>query len=160
VAEASVVAELEGAGDIMSLFSAFPPIDHGKVVAAIAAAEARTSGEIRILVAREKAEEPVSVAEKHFERLGMTQTTERNGVLIFLAPRSHTFAIVGDTGIHQKCGNDFWRGVAQTMEQHFKRGEFTEGLVNGVERAGELLAVHFPRRPDDRDELPNQVEEH
>ena len=75
MAEVSAVAALEAAGDTMSLFFATPSIDHGRVVAAIAAAEARTSGEIRILVAREKAEEPVSVAEKHFERLGMTQTS-------------------------------------------------------------------------------------
>jgi uncharacterized membrane protein len=144
----------------MSLFSAAPSIDHGKVVAAIAAAESRTSGEIRVLVGRDKAEEPVLAAEKHFERLGMTETAERNGVLIFLAPRSHTFAIVGDTAIHEKCGNAFWQSVAASMEAHFKRREFTEGLVNGVQRAGELLALNFPRRPDDRNELPNQVEEH
>ena len=144
----------------MSLFSSAPPIDHGKVVAAIAGAESRTSGEIRVLVGRDKAEEPVLAAESHFERLGMTETAERNGVLIFLAPRSHTFAIVGDTAIHEKCGHAFWQGVAASMEAHFKRGEFTEGLVNGVQRAGELLAINFPRRPDDRNELPNQVEEH
>jgi uncharacterized membrane protein len=144
----------------MSLFSASVPIDHAKVVAAIASAEARTSGEIRILLAREKAEDPIPVARKHFERLGMTQTAARNGVLIFLAPRSHTFAIIGDTGIHEKCGDAFWQEVAASMEQHFKRGEFTEGLVNGVERAGGLLAAHFPRLPDDQNELPNQVEEH
>jgi uncharacterized membrane protein len=154
------VAAREDAGNGMSIFSSTPPIDHTKVVAAIGAAESRTSGEIRILIARGKAEEPVSVAEKHFERLGMTQTAERNGVLIFLAPKSHTFAIVGDTGIHRKCGDEFWRDVAASMEQHFKRGEFTQGLVNGVERAGELLAQHFPAKPDDRNELPNKVEEH
>jgi uncharacterized membrane protein len=159
VGVSEVVAPV-AAGDAMSLFSPSPSIDHAKVVAAIAAAESRTSGEIRILVAREKAEDPVLVAEKHFERLGMTKTAERNGVLIFLSPRSHTFAIVGDTGIHEKCGNEFWRGVAASMEQHFKRGEFTEGLVNGVDRAGELLAIHFPRRPDDRNELSNKIEEH
>lgn len=144
----------------MSLFSTTLPIDHAKVVAAIAAAESRTSGEIRVLVGRDKAEEPVLAAERHFERLGMTETAERNGVLIFLAPRSHTFAIVGDTAIHEKCGEAFWQGVAGSMEAHFKRGEFTEGLVNGVQRAGELLALNFPRRPDDRNELPNRVEVH
>ena len=111
-------------------------------------------------MAREKAENPVKAAEKHFERLGMTQTAERNGVLIFLAPRSHTFAIVGDTAIHGKCGDGFWREVAGSMEDYFKRGEFTLGLIKGVEKAGTLLAEHFPRRPGDKDELPNRIEEH
>ena len=155
-----MVEAQEDVGDAMNMFSSTPAIDHAKVVAAIAAAELRTSGEIRILVAQEKAADPVAAAEKHFERMGMTQTAERNGVLIFLAPRSHTFAIVGDTAIHARCGDGFWRGVAGSMEESFKRGEFTIGLIKGVETAGALLAEHFPRRPGDKDELPNRIEEH
>jgi uncharacterized membrane protein len=143
----------------MSLFSSAPKIDHDRVSAAIAAAELRTSGEIRVLIAREKADEPVAAAQKHFERLGMTQTKERNGVLIFVAPRSHTFAIIGDAGIHEKCGEAFWRLVAAEMSTHFKRGDFTGGLVHGIEHAGKLLAENFPRSPDDQNELPNKIEE-
>ena len=154
------MAEQEAAGERMSLFSPTPAIDHDRVVAAIAAAELRTSGEIRILIARQKAEDPVAAARSHFERLGMTRTAARNGVLIFVAPTSHTFAIVGDTAVHEKCGDEFWRDVAQAMEQQFRRGQFTEGLVNGIERAGGLLAEYFPRQPDDRNELPNRIEEH
>ena len=143
----------------MSSSSSGPEIEHDRVVAAIATAELRTSGEIRVVVAREKADEPVAAAQRQFERLGMTKTAARNGVLIFFAPRSHTFAIVGDTGVHQKCGDSFWKNVASAMEDQFKRGEFTNGLVTGIERAGALLAEHFPRSPDDRNELPNTIEE-
>jgi uncharacterized membrane protein len=143
----------------MSLFTPIPAIDHAQVTAAIAAAELRTSGEIRVLVAREKAPDPVAAAKHHFERLGMTNTAARNGVLIFLAPASHTFAVVGDTGIHEKCGDAFWRSLAATMEARFKRGEFTAGLVEGIEHAGKLLAENFPRQGDDRNELPNKIEE-
>jgi len=143
----------------MSFFSKTPAIDHARVVAAIAAAERRTSGEIRVLLARKKAPDPVATAQRHFERLGMTRTQARNGVLIFLAPRSRTFAVIGDTAVHEKCGNAFWRLLAAAMELHFKRGEFTEGLVHGIERAGALLAEHFPRGADDRNELPDEIEE-
>lgn len=158
--EVLAVVAPEDAGKAMSIFSTTVPIDHDKVVTAIAAAETQTSGEIRVLVARQKADDPIPIARHHFERLGMTQTAARNGVLIFLAPRSHTFAIIGDTGIHEKCGNGFWKEVAANMEQHFKRGEFTEGLVKGVERTGALLVQHFPRNPDDRNELPDHIEVH
>jgi uncharacterized membrane protein len=143
----------------MSVFSSGPSIDHDRVVAAIAAAELKTAGEIRVLVARQKADDPVAAAKTHFERLGMTKTAERNGVLIFLAPKSHTFAVIGDSGVHEKCGESFWKLLAAAMELHFRRGEFTEGLVHGIEKAGALLAQHFPRRPDDRNELPDRVEE-
>ena len=134
-------------------------IDHERVVAAIAAAEQQTSGEIRVVVSQQKTEEPVLAAQKQFERLGMTQTAARNGVLIFVAPASHTFAVIGDHGVHEKCGEAFWRELTAAMTERFKRAEFTEALVLGIERAGALLATHFPRRPDDRNELPNRVEE-
>ena len=134
-------------------------IEHERIVAAIAAAEQRTSGEIRVVVSQQKTEEPVLAAQKQFERLGMTQTAARNGVLIFVAPASHTFAVIGDQGVHEKCGEAFWRELTAAMTERFKRGEFTAALVLAIERAGALLAVHFPRRPDDRDELPNRVEE-
>lgn len=143
----------------MNLFTKKVAIDHARVVAAIQAAERRTSGEIRVLVAKQPADDPVAAAKGHFERLGMTRTAARNGVLIFVAPQSRTFAVIGDLGVHEKCGDAFWGELAAAMEQQFRRGAFTEGLVHGVERAGALLAEHFPRQPDDRNELPDEVEE-
>ena len=142
----------------MNLFSPIPPIDDAAVIAAIVRAERLTSGEIRVFISPAKTEEPVRAAEKQFEQMNMTQTAERNGVLIFLAPASHTFAIVGDKGVHEKCGDRFWQELAAAMNQHFKHGDFTPGLVLGIERAGALLAEFFPRRPDDRNELPDRIE--
>jgi uncharacterized membrane protein len=143
----------------MNLFTPVPPIDHARIVAAIQQAEARSSGEIRVLVARQKSADPLTTARAHFERLGMTKTKARNGVLIFLAPASRNFAIIGDTAVHEKCGDAFWRLLAAAMELHFKRGEFTAGLLHGVEKAGALLAEHFPPDPNDKNELPDTVEE-
>ncbi len=143
----------------MSLFSVLPKIDHARVVAAIGAAERKTSGEIRVVLSRKKIADPVAEAQQQFERLGMTRTAHRNGVLILLAPRSRKFAVIGDTAVHEKCGDSFWRLLAAAMELHFKRGEFTEGLVHGIERAGAILAEHFPPTAGDRNELPDDIEE-
>lgn len=158
-AAASAAAAREGNGDVMSWFSSTPPIDHDRVVAAIRAAELRTSGEIRVILARRKTDDPVASATQHFERLGMTATAARNGVLIYLAPRSRNFAVIGDTAIHEKCGDAFWTELATAMTQHFKSGDFTAGLVHGIERAGALLATHFPRSATDINELPDKIEE-
>ncbi len=143
----------------MSLFSADPKIDHDRVVLAITAAERRTSGEIRVVVSRKKIDEPIAEAKRQFERLGMTATSLRNGVLILFAPSSRTFAVIGDTAVHQECGEEFWQKIADAMSQKFRNGEFTDGLIHGIERAGALLAAHFPRAQDDKNELPNEVEE-
>jgi uncharacterized membrane protein len=144
---------------VMNFLSPIPPIDDARVIAAIGGAEARTSGEIRVYVSSRKTDEPVLAAEKQFERMQMTRTAARNGVLIFLAPASHTFAVIGDKGVHEKCGDQFWRELADAMTEQFKRGDFTQGLLLGIERAGALLAQHFPRQPDDRNELPDSIEQ-
>ena len=134
-------------------------LDHPAIEAAIAQAEAMTSGEIRIVVLGESAPEPVAAAQTAFTRLGMDKTRDRNGVLILVAPASQTFAIVGDVAIHEKCGQTFWEELASAMSGSFQRGEFTPGLLAGIERAGQLLRDHFPRRSDDTDELSNRVVE-
>ena len=129
-----------------------------EVVSAIRHAEGRTSGEIRVFISRSATQDPVKAAGLQFERLGMTRTEERNGVLVYLAPESRRFAIIGDKGIHERCGEAFWHEVAEEMGKEFRDGQFTRGLVHGIHRAGELLARHFPRQPDDRNELPDAVE--
>ena len=142
----------------MNLLSSFPSIDDDRVVGAIVAAEQRTSGEIRVFLSCSKTKDPVRAAERQFEQMNMTQTAARNGVLIFLAPASHTFAVIGDKGIHEKCGQTFWQELTAAMREPFQRGDFTEGLVLGIERTGALLAQFFPRQRDDRNELPNRIE--
>jgi uncharacterized membrane protein len=132
-------------------------LQHDEIIAAIRAAEQKTSGEIRVFVSRKTVTDPIAAAQSEFERLGMTKTRERNGVLIYVAPRSQKFAVIGDEGVHQRCGDEFWQQLAGEMTGHFRKEAFTRGIVLAVNKAGELLARHFPGRPDDRNELPNQV---
>ena len=91
----------------------------------------------------------------------MTKTERRNGVLIFVAPRSQNFAVLGDLGIHERCGPTFWTDVAAAMQDDFRQGNFTDGLVKGVARAGDVLAEHFPRTAGvtDTNELADDVTE-
>jgi uncharacterized membrane protein len=139
-----------------SIFSKF---DSDRIVAAIAAAEKRTSGEIRVHVTRRVPKDLEQRALRRFQLLGMTKTAERNGVLIYIAPRARQFRILGDVAIHAKCGEGFWKEVASAMEEAFRRGELTEGVVKGVERVGEVMGRHFPRRAGDTNELPNTIDE-
>ena len=87
----------------------------------------------------------------------MQKTRERNAVLIFVAPRTHKFAVVGDVGVHTRCGEQFWNEMAAEISGHFRQSGFTRGLVHGIKKAGDLLAQHFPRRPDDQNELSDDV---
>lgn len=132
-------------------------LEHDKIVAAIQKAEQKTSGEIRVFISRHEPEDPIAAAQRQFAHLGMAKTKEKNGVLIFVAPAARKFAIIGDSGVHSRCGAGFWRDVAAVMSGYFKKGEFTPGILHGIEKAGELLAQHFPHRPDDKNELPDDI---
>lgn len=133
-------------------------LDDDKIVAAIAEAERKTSGEIRVYVSHRKREDALAGARARFVKLGMARTRHRNAVLIYFAPLTHKFAIWGDVGVHTKCGEVFWQEIAGRMTASLKNGRFTEAAVLAVQSVGEVLARHFPREPDDKDELPNKVE--
>jgi uncharacterized membrane protein len=120
-------------------------LPHDTLVGAIREAEQKTSGQIRVLISHKAVDDPVAAAQKEFERLGLTQLPQRNGVLIFVAPRTHKFAVIGDEAVHAKCGDAFWQELAKAMAEYFRKSEFTEGIIHGVRKAGELLAAHFPR---------------
>jgi len=132
-------------------------LDPKRIEDAIATAERQTSGEFRVVIHHEIVADPVITAREEFARLEMHRTRERNAVLILIAPESRKFAIFGDEAIHAKCGQPFWDEVTAAMTSHFREGKFTEGLVHAIERAGCLLAKHFPRQPDDKNELPDNV---
>src|ERR1700681_720535 len=100
-------------------------LEHDRIIGAIRDAEAKTSGQIRVYIQRGKLNvDPLIAAQKRFHRLGMHRTPERNAVLIFVAPRAHKFAVVGDKAIHEKCGDEFWRSVVDKMRGHFRNEKF------------------------------------
>ena len=137
----------------------FDRIDNDRIVAAIGAAEKRSSGEIRVHLHHRKVSDPQEAGRRVFEKLGMTATKHRNGVLVFVAPRSRNFAILGDAGIHEKCGDDFWKKSAEHLSAHFRGGRFTDGLVATIEELGSALAEHFPPEDGKANELPNEIDE-
>jgi uncharacterized membrane protein len=134
-------------------------LDDERIVAAIRAAEACTRAELRVHVSHRAAADAKRTAAAVFERLGMTATAERNGVLIFVAPASRSLAVLGDSGIHERCGQEFWDAVAAAMAALFREGRFSDGLVAGVEAVASELLRHFPRQTGDgdRNELADDV---
>jgi len=119
-------------------------VDVSLVKAAVAAAERATSGEVRVSVARFFWGSVRRAAERAFARLGVARTKDRNGIFFFIVPARKKFVVLGDEGIHAKVGQEFWDCVAGKMSGHFKKGEFTEGLVEAIGEAGRELAAHFP----------------
>lgn len=128
-----------------------------EIVQAVQMAEKRTSGEIVVHIEKGCREEVLDRAAGVFDRLGLQKTKQRNGVLFYLAVTDHKFAILGDAGINQKTGENFWTEIKDKMQALFRDGKFTDGLVSGINMAGEKLAEHFPYQKDDKNELPDDI---
>jgi len=134
-------------------------LDQKRIVNAIANAEGRTSGEIRVHVQKRIGATDIrNLAERTFERLGMTKTAERNGVLPFIASEDRQFTILGDSGIHDKVPAGFWDDVIAKLTIRFKAREFSDGIIEAIGAAGEHLAAYFPRSDKDVNELSNEID--
>lgn len=133
------------------------PADLDAVAAAVAAAEARTAAEIRVHLDHRCPGEPLARAVAVFERLGMHRTALRAGVLVYVAVADHKLAVIGDAGIHARVGQEYWDRIVGRVLAFMREGRPREGLVEAVAAIGAALAEHFPRRPDDRNELSDRV---
>lgn len=132
-------------------------LDDQAIQKAIAAAEKKSSGEIRVYISHQERADGLAFARRRFLKLVMHRTRERNAVLIYIAPRSQQFAVIGDEGIDKHCGEQFWLSVVEKMRSRFQSGQFTEAVIEAIQTTGNRLAEFFPRQPDDRNELPDTV---
>jgi uncharacterized membrane protein len=143
----------------------FPPHDLRIIEQAIRTSESSHGGEIRFAIeaaldlwpllrgqtARER-------ALQLFSDLRVWDTERNNGVLIYLLLADRDVEIVADRGIHARVGAAAWEAICRAMEAAFRAGNFADGAITGVAAAGRLLAQHYPRKPGDRNELPNKPE--
>jgi uncharacterized membrane protein len=133
------------------------------IEAAIRTVEAEHAGEIRFVVetALDLAELVQDVSTRRramqvFGQLGVWDTAENNGVLIYLLLADRVVEIVADRGIASRVPQSEWDGVCREMERHFRERRFAQGSVAGIVAVGRLLGRHFPRRRPDANELPDQ----
>ncbi|HKX11790.1 MAG TPA: TPM domain-containing protein [bacterium] len=137
----------------------FGKAEEARIVAAIQAAERETSGEIRVHLLRSDTDDLLAHGNQLLEKLGITRTRDRNGVLFLMELKSQRFAVVGDRGIHEKVGQEFWNAIRDRVLEQFRRGQFEQGLIEGIQACGNKLKHLFPPRQDDADELVNDISE-
>ncbi len=124
---------------------------------AITEAERGTAAEIRVHLDHRCPDDPIVRATAVFERLGMHKTVGRHGVLIYVAISHRKLAIIGDQGIHERVGDAYWQTLVTGALAHFRDERPRDGLVHAVAELGEALRREFPRDPDDRNELNDEV---
>lgn len=124
--------------------------------------EKTTAGEICVSIKEkrsllEKRKSIRELAEKEFFKLGVANTRDKTGILIFLLLADRSFYILADSGINEKVSLGTWDKIKDEIQKNFSHGEFCKGIIYGLEEVGKILCKHFPIKPDDTNELSNRV---
>lgn len=128
------------------------------IVQAIQKAEERTTGEIKVHIEEHCPVNDVSArAVEVFNYLALDKTALRNGVLLYLAYGDNQFAILGDAGINQKVGQQFWDSTKTIMQQNFKNKNFELGFIKAIQEVGEKLRLHFPADGKNENEISDEI---
>ncbi|MDB5205765.1 MAG: hypothetical protein JWR72_840 [Flavisolibacter sp.] len=130
-----------------------------QLVAAIQKAEQRTSGEVRLFIESKcRFMDAVDRAKEIFIQLSMDKTDLRNATLIYIAIDDKQAAVIGDEGIHQKVGQEYWKAEVSKMLQQFRAAKLVDGICVAITDLGEALQLHFPYNSDtDKNELPDEI---
>jgi len=141
---------------------AFPVASLEKIGAAITMSEAGHAGQIRFVVEGALDGAPLfrqqsarSRALDVFAQLRVWDTEHNNGVLIYLLLADRDVEIIADRGIDRVVGKAGWETICTAMEQAFRRGEYEQGVLTGIEAVGRHLVAHFPRGDAQPNELPD-----
>ncbi|SIR38060.1 TPM domain-containing protein [Bosea sp. TND4EK4] len=94
---------------------------------------------------------------REFVARGLTRTSGRTGVLLYVALQERYAEVVADSGIDGLVDAGRWEAIIEPLITAAREERLTEGLIAAVDAAGALLAEHVPPRPSDVDELPNKV---
>ena len=140
----------------------FPRSSLRAIEAAITESELRHQGELRFVA---EAGLPLSSLLRNqssraraievFSRLGVWDTENNSGVLIYVLLSDHRVEIVADRGINAKVGDAFWNSVCRRMETAFRAGSFERGVLDALNEISRVMIENFPAAHDNPDELPN-----
>jgi uncharacterized membrane protein len=134
-------------------------VEHDRVHQAIHSAEQETSGRIVLVISHRKVADPLASANDEFKKMKLETATDKNSLLIFVAPKSQKFAVVGGTALHDKVGQPWWDALIATLTRHFKAARYTDGILATIDQAGIAMKTHFPATASDRTTEKDIIEE-
>ena len=143
---------------------AFPARAMDAIGSAIRQSESGHRGEVRFavegslgLAALMRGVTPRQRAREVFASLGVWDTAENNGVLIYLMLADRDVEIVADRGVHERVGADGWESICRDMEAEFRAGRFESGVLRGIAAISAILAAEFPATDgrENANELPD-----
>lgn len=92
-----------------------------------------------------------------FTEQGLHYTRGHTGILLLVSLLERRVQVLADRGINEKVSPGTWDEVTKILTAGLKSGHACDAFCQAIARCGELLAEHFPRQADDKDELPNRL---
>lgn len=133
-----------------------------EITSVIAEIEKKTSGELKLCIKRKRGylEDDYTARElalNEFFNLKIHETADKTGILFFLIMEERKFEIIADEGINSKVSQNYWDELAGEMKAKFSQNHYSEGLINSIRKAGEILIREFPVKDGDVNELSDEV---
>jgi len=149
--------------DDLALRRAFPRAAQEAIGRAVAEQERRHRGELRVVIegglpiqALVRGRSARERATQHFARLGVGNTKDAAGVLLYVLLADRRVEILADRGIDERVGQAAWEMICGEMQRRFAEARYEEGVKVGLAAASDLLAQHFPAQPGaNPNELPD-----
>lgn len=141
----------------MNIQKHLSPEEVARIETKIGAVERLTSAEIRVALTKSSWTGIGNKAATLFQKYGLHQTAERNGVLVLVDVKNRELLIHGDSGIDEKVDPDFWNDVRDAMLADIREEGLASGLMTGIHRIGEALCTLFPARDENPDEISNEL---
>ncbi len=141
------------------LHSRFPQATLDKIEASVTACEKLHRGQLRFAVEAELTTGQLWAgltsrqrALEVFSLLGVWDTEENNGVLVYVLLADRKVEIVADRGIHQHVGDDRWQAISREIELHYRKNDFASGSTAGIAKISAELEHYFPAKGDHKNE--------
>ena len=97
-------------------------------------------------------------AEAAFLEEEVFATRDRTGILVFVALFEHRVVVMGDAGINRVVPEGAWDHVVEDMISGIRAKQPADALTAAIAECGRLLKEHrLEIKPDDTDELPNEL---
>ncbi|MBI5559625.1 MAG: hypothetical protein HY885_18535 [Deltaproteobacteria bacterium] len=92
-----------------------------------------------------------------FYEKGLDKTRGRSGVLFFISLFERKVMVLADKGIYEKIQQEALQAYARDIALGVKAGRAAEILCHQIKGVGQVLASQFPVKPDDINELSDQI---
>lgn len=97
-------------------------------------------------------------AETAFLEEEVFNTRQRTGIMIFISFFEHEVIVMADKGISKVVEQKEWDKLVYTIIEQVKKGKITDGIVNAINRCGQILHEKgFDITPDDVNELKDDL---